>query len=89
MYAVHRVTRRTHAPRESDWRSTKQIVQYLKGTIDLKLRIKVDVSAKTLQGVQLEGYSDADYAADRIDRKSISGGVLCVDGIVVGWFCKK
>ena len=49
-----------------------------------------DDEDKTTDGrVQLEGYSDADYAADREDRKSFSGGVLCVNGMTVGWVCER
>ncbi|KAE9359955.1 hypothetical protein PF008_g2037 [Phytophthora fragariae] len=43
----------------------------------------------TEEGVIIEAYSEADYAADKSDRKSVSGGVLMVAGIVVGWICKK
>ncbi|KAG6603126.1 Integrase catalytic core protein [Phytophthora cinnamomi] len=39
--------------------------------------------------IVVEGYSDADFAGDRVDRKSVSGGVLMVCGMVVGWICKK
>ncbi|CAH0479171.1 unnamed protein product [Peronospora belbahrii] len=34
-------------------------------------------------------YSDADFAADREDRKSVSANVVLVNGIVAGWNCKK
>ncbi|KAJ8577778.1 hypothetical protein ON010_g1428 [Phytophthora cinnamomi] len=40
--AEDRVTRRAHAPRESDWRNAKRIMPYLNGTIDVKLRLEVD-----------------------------------------------
>ncbi|KAE8909453.1 hypothetical protein PF005_g18783 [Phytophthora fragariae] len=43
----------------------------------------------TEEGVIIEAYSEADYAADKSDRKSVSGGVLMVAGIVVRWICKK
>ena len=41
------------------------------------------------EGVLVEAFSDADYAADKTNRKSASGGVLMVDGMIVGWLCKK
>ncbi|KAE9238201.1 hypothetical protein PF005_g327 [Phytophthora fragariae] len=69
-YAVHRVTRRTHEPRVSDWRLAKKIARYLKGTVDTKV-----------QRLRLRRH--------RVDRKSVSGGVLMVCGMVVGWICKK
>lgn len=31
-----------------------------------------------------EGFNDAEYAADLDDRKSVSGGVLYVNGMIVG-----
>ncbi|CAH0478328.1 unnamed protein product [Peronospora belbahrii] len=39
--------------------------------------------------VLVEAYSDADYAADKTDRRSVSGGVMMAAGMVVGWMCKK
>ncbi|GMF38959.1 unnamed protein product [Phytophthora fragariaefolia] len=88
-FAVHRVTRRSHAPREADWRRAKRIARYLKGTIDLKLRLEGARATPIEAGVRIEGYSDADYAADREDLKSVSGGMLYMDDMIIGWFCKK
>ena len=48
-----------------------------------------DPSAMKGEGVLVEAFSDADYAADKTNRKSASGGVLMVDGMIVGWLCKK
>ena len=39
--------------------------------------------------MQVECWSDADFAASKADRKSISGCVLTVNGAVVLWVCKK
>lgn len=30
-----------------------------------------------------------DYAENRKYRKSVSGVVVCMNGIIVGWICKK
>ncbi|CEG42757.1 FOG: Transposon-encoded proteins with TYA, reverse transcriptase, integrase domains in various combinations [Plasmopara halstedii] len=35
------------------------------------------------------GYSDADFATDTKDRKSMIGGVIFVGGCNVGWICRK
>ncbi|KAE9355145.1 hypothetical protein PF008_g4214 [Phytophthora fragariae] len=35
------------------------------------------------------GYSDTDYAADRANRKSTTEGLVTVYGMVVSWICKK
>ncbi|KAE8996368.1 hypothetical protein PF011_g15938 [Phytophthora fragariae] len=43
--------------------------------------------AKYLKGTK--SINDADYAADKTDRKSVSGGVVMMAGAVVAWMCKK
>ncbi|CEG49713.1 FOG: Transposon-encoded proteins with TYA, reverse transcriptase, integrase domains in various combinations [Plasmopara halstedii] len=37
----------------------------------------------------ITGYSDADFAADTEDRKSMIGGVIFVERCNVGWICQK
>lgn len=34
-------------------------------------------------------YSDADYAADKQDRKSVSGSLVYLNGLLVTWNCSK
>uniref|UniRef100_A0AAV1VMJ6 Uncharacterized protein n=1 Tax=Peronospora matthiolae TaxID=2874970 RepID=A0AAV1VMJ6_9STRA len=48
-----------------------------------------DPSSMEVEGVLVEAFSDADYAADKSTRKSVSGGVLMVGGMIVGWLRKK
>ncbi|GMF18322.1 unnamed protein product [Phytophthora fragariaefolia] len=88
-YAVHRVTRCTHAPHVSDWRLAKKIARYLKGTLDTKFAMHAVRGGVSEATIVAEGYSDADFAGDRVDHKSVRGGVLMVCGMVVGWICKN
>ena len=37
----------------------------------------------------LVGYSDADFAADKNDRESVTGGYVEVAGMPVAWFTRK
>jgi hypothetical protein len=37
-----------------------------------------------VNSILVEAYSDADFAGDRAERKSVSGGVLLECGVVVG-----
>jgi hypothetical protein len=37
----------------------------------------------------VEAYSDADWADNKSDRKSVSGGLVLLNGIPVSWSCKK
>ncbi len=36
----------------------------------------------------IEVFSDADWAGDKMTRKSVTGGVLKLNGSVVKWMCK-
>ena len=86
-FAVHRATRQTHSPIMKDWKMVKRIAMYIKGTKTLKLFIGSTV--KSMDPIQILSWSDADFAADKSDRKSVSGCVLTMDGAVVSWACKK
>lgn len=59
-FAVHRVTRRSHAPSESDWRLAKKIAKYLKGTKALKFMMNGNKTNMKDEGGPVEAYSDAD-----------------------------
>ena len=37
----------------------------------------------------LESWSDADFATDKRDRKSVTGGVVTMDGAIIQWIGKK
>ena len=39
--------------------------------------------------IQLEAYSDADFAAEKSDRKSLTGGIIRLNGTSVSWTSKK
>ena len=69
-------------PGEEHWSYLKRILRYIKGTVEMKMffRSTEDV---------LLAYSDADYANDTIDRKSISGFTIEVFGCTVSWSSKK
>ncbi|GMF17068.1 unnamed protein product [Phytophthora fragariaefolia] len=61
----------------------------LEGHPRLRLRDSGPPEGEIAGEVVLKAYCDADYAGDRVDRKSVSGGVLLVGGMMVGWLCKK
>ncbi|KAE8904952.1 hypothetical protein PF005_g3499 [Phytophthora fragariae] len=39
--------------------------------------------------LRLEGFSGADFAADKTDRKSVTGSAVLIDGMPILWVCKK
>ncbi|GMF44997.1 unnamed protein product [Phytophthora fragariaefolia] len=39
--------------------------------------------------LEVVAYSDADFAVGKEDRKSVTGGLVTMDGMPVSWTCKK
>src|SRR6202047_4867244 len=70
-------------PRESHLIAVKHILRYLVGTPTLGLWYPKDSS------FELYGYSDADYAGSKVDRKSTSGTSFFLGKSLVSWFSKK
>ena len=75
---------RFHAnPSEPHLIAVKRIFRYLKGTVSLGLWYAREAD------FELCGYSDADFARCKIDRKSTSGSCQFLGGRIVSWFSKK
>jgi hypothetical protein len=73
-----------------DWKLARRILRYLMGTRNLKLHYVYPAArSQSTQAIQLPSYSDADFAGEKADRKSVSGGVLLLEGMAIGWLCKK
>jgi hypothetical protein len=58
-FAVHQMTRRTHAPRLADLRLGKRVLRYLLGTATMKLHARQDARDTLV----LSAYIDTDFAA--------------------------
>lgn len=70
-------------PRNKHWQAVKRILRYLKGTVDYKLTYSIDVNGK------LTGYSDADWAYDPENRKSVTRTVYVMNGGPISWTSKR
>jgi len=70
-------------PRESHLIAVKRIFRYLKGTTNLGLLYR-----KSLD-YQLVGFCDADYAGDRIERKSTSANCQLLGENLISWASKR
>ncbi|KAL8156757.1 hypothetical protein AgCh_001747 [Apium graveolens] len=70
-------------PKESHLVAIKRIFRYLKGTPNLGIWYPRE------SGFDLIGYSDADYAGCKIDRKSTTGTCQFLGNKLVSWFSKK
>ena len=63
--------------------AVKRIFRYLKGTTNLGLLFKKSSDYK------LVGFCDADYAGDRIERKSTSGNCQFLGENLISWASKR
>ena len=85
-FAVHQMTRRTHAPRISDFKLGKRILRYLAGTSDHRLNmVKMGIDTTAF----IEVYTDADWASEATDRKSVNAALVYLNGMLVSWQCNK
>jgi len=83
MFATCLCARFQADPRESHLIAIKRIFRYLKGTPNLGIWYPRE------SGFDLIGYSDADYAGCKIDRKSTTGSCQFLGNKLVSWFSKK
>ena len=82
-YAVGVVRRFMEAPSQAHWGAVKQILRYLKGTVDLGCKYERGIELIPL----LLGYSD--FAGDVEDRKSTTRVVYFLGNNLVTWSSQK
>ncbi|KAF5451779.1 hypothetical protein F2P56_026853 [Juglans regia] len=82
-FAVNKVCQFMHKPTDIHWTAVKQILRYLKFSIDFGLFIQPSPS------LQLSVYSDADWAGSPDDRKSTSGYCIYYGHNLISWSSKK
>ena len=70
-------------PREPHLTAVKRIFRYLKGTLNLGLLYKKSINYKLIR------FCDADYAGDRIERKSTSGSCQFIGENLISWGSRR
>ena len=70
-------------PRHVHLIAAKNILRYLKGTVDYGLNYDEN------QKINLEGYVDSDWAGNAIDRKSTSRCCFSMRSGVISWFSRR
>ena len=65
-------------PGEEHRSAVKRVLRYLRGTESFELDI-------TTSSLDLSGYSDSDWAGDKIDWKSTSGSTFYLGNALVFW----
>ncbi|GAU48601.1 hypothetical protein TSUD_179830 [Trifolium subterraneum] len=83
VFAVGFCARFQTSPKESHLIAVKRIFRYLVGTPDVGLWYKKG------SHFDLQAYCDADYAGDKIERKSTSGACQLLGEALVSWCCRK
>ncbi|XP_073120502.1 secreted RxLR effector protein 161-like [Henckelia pumila] len=83
VFAVCLCARFQSSPKQSHFIAGKRILRYLMGTQNVGLWYAKHNS------FNLVGYSDADYAGCKLDRKSTSGSCQFLEDRLISWFSKK
>ena len=65
------------------WKVGKHVMRYLRGTTEYGL------CYKWIEGVKLQGFTDANWAGSPSNRKSTSGGIFSIGSIAVSWYIRK
>ena len=77
-FAVHQVARCVSNPTPAAWTAVKRIFRYLQGSKDHGLLFKCSPD------VQLNGFSDTDWAGDST-RRTTSSSLVCIGFTPVAW----
>lgn len=86
-HAVNVVCRYASNPSPCHFTAVKRILRYLASTAHTGLQYKGTSQDQT--SIMMEGYTDADWGGDTVDRKSTTGYVMKINGCTVSWAVKK
>ncbi|WZZ15660.1 hypothetical protein YC2023_108749 [Brassica napus] len=82
-FAVNQVSQHMQAPKVHHWKMVDRILRYLSGTAGQGVWMGCNGSTEVV------GYCDADWAGDRVDRRSTTGYCTFIGGNLVTWKSKK
>jgi hypothetical protein len=82
-FSINKLSQFMHSPTTLHWQSVKRLLCYLKQTIHFGFCIQP--SSTTV----LQGFTDADWAGDRDDRRSTGGYCIFLGSNLVSWSYKK
>jgi hypothetical protein len=72
-----------HAPHDSHWTTVKQILRYIRGTLDLGLTLHASPAT------DIVAYSDADWTGCPDTRRSTSGYCVYLGPSLISWSSKR
>ncbi|KAL0744719.1 hypothetical protein Bca101_101224 [Brassica carinata] len=82
-FAVNQVSQHMQLPKEHHWHMVERLLMYLNGSPDQGVWMGCNGSTEVV------GYCDADWAGDRVDRRSTTGYCTFIGGNLVTWKSKK
>ncbi|KAL0641314.1 hypothetical protein Bca4012_102595 [Brassica carinata] len=82
-FAVNQVSQHMQAPKVHHWKMVDRILRYLSGSHGQGVWMGCNGSTEVV------GYCDADWAEDRVDRRSTTGYCTFIGGNLVTWKSKK
>ena len=82
-FAVNQVRQHMQAPKVHHWKMVDRILRYLSGSHGQGVWMGCNGSTEVV------GYCDADWAGDRVDRRSTTGYCTFIGGNLVTWKSKK
>ncbi|CDO76033.1 hypothetical protein BN946_scf184818.g1 [Trametes cinnabarina] len=88
-FAVGTLSKHASTPGTEHWNALMRVFRYLRGTSGLRLTYGKDLKPLCEHGLTVVGYSDADWAGDRNDRRSTSAYVFKLGGGAISWCSRK
>jgi hypothetical protein len=82
-YAVGAVSRFMQEPHELHWKDAKRILRYIQGTITFGIHYSTNST------LDLNGFTDSDWAGDNIDHTPTFGYSLSLHSEPIRWSSKK
>jgi histone deacetylase 1/2 len=82
-YGVNKVCQYLHAPTTTHWSAVKRILRYVKGTLDMGLKIR------KANSMLVSAFSDADWAGCVDDRRSTGGFAVFLGPNLISWSARK
>jgi len=80
-YTVGQLSQHCSEPTVRHWNAILRVMRYLKGTIDYSISYGIGKA----EGPKLQGFSDADYAGDIVDRRSTIGHLYLLNRGPITW----
>eukprot|EP00854_Cymbomonas_tetramitiformis_P034065 gene34065-biopygen9256 len=86
--AVCYMARFMHCFNATHWQHLLRILRYLKGTVDDCLTLQCSSPASHIAELEISAYLDADHAADKVTRRSVTGSLVRLNGSTVMYSSK-